>query len=87
MGSCVTMMVFSSHDHPFLCENTQQTAGRDTGVLGGGNDSNEVTSYRTDLPLLAQNHFDGIGGHDDVDLLFLDILQLEFVLQRSERRC
>lgn len=43
-------------------------------------DSNEVKLYRTDLPLLAQDHFDGIGGHDNVDLLFLDILQLEFIL-------
>lgn len=34
----------------------------------------------TDLPLLAQNHFDTISGNDDLDLLFLDILQFELVL-------
>lgn len=58
----------------------------DKGVLEERHDSNEVKLYRTDLPLLAQNHFDGIGGHDNVDLLFLDILQLEFILCRSEKR-
>lgn len=39
-----------------------------------------ATFYRTDLPLFAQNHFDAVSGHDNVDLLFLYILQLEFIL-------
>lgn len=45
---------------------------------------NMLVSHSTDLTLLAQNHFDGIGGNHNLDLLFLDVLQFELVL--SERR-
>lgn len=45
--------------------------------------SHKVTFYGTDLLLFAQNHFDAISGDDNVDLLFLDVLQFEFILWRK----
>lgn len=35
---------------------------------------------KTDLPLFAQNHFDEVSRYNNVDLLFLYVLQLEFIL-------
>lgn len=46
---------------------------------------NMLVSHRTDLPLLAQNHFDGIGGNHDLDLLFLYVLQFELVLCAEQK--
>lgn len=40
----------------------------------------------THLPLLVQNHLDGVGGNDDLDLLLLDVLHFELVLCADERR-
>lgn len=34
----------------------------------------------TDLLLFAQNHFNTVRGYDYVDLLFLYVLQFEFIL-------
>lgn len=44
---------------------------------------NEV--FKPHLFLFAQNHFDRIGGNDNVDLLFLYVLQFELILHRKKR--
>lgn len=46
---------------------------------------NMLMSRSTDLTLLTQNHFDGIGGNHNLHLLFLDVFQFELVLCRQER--
>lgn len=83
MGSCVTKMVSSSHDHPFLYYKTKArglTVKKAFSLKRQKiNSSDYVTFYRTDL-LFAQNHFNTISGYHNVDLLFLYILQFEFIL-------